>query len=485
MDADRMATRAILRASLCVFLFSLVLRVGWVTFAHVTPVSDFRGYHRLAIRLLETGQFGSSVSRAYCTPGYPGFLAATYAVFGPDTKAAGLVQAVLGGLTSGMLVLLAARLLSLPVGILTGLLYSLWPTSLAYVPVLASENLAVPLMIGGLLCVVAVHRSSGVRLHVASLAAGLCYGLLLLTRPAAIFQLPAWLLLSVYNPKGRRWHPLVVLPFLCGAGLIVAPWLVRNNAVGLGPCTLSTVGGVNLWMGNNDLARTGRYCAEAQWDSKSGEKQRDDEYRRAALAWIRANPGRYLALCRTRAGMLLGTPPDEWAATWLTPSAEYDHAYLELWKQGSRNEPVDEALVSRANYVLARNTRCLGRFRFVVAPLIILGLVLSVQRWRTYAVVILPALAYLTGLALMFCSPRLRELSNPLLMVPLAALLVDMFTGASELGQRPRRGVKIALALSLVLASALVHAGNLDRNWYSLPPYRSTDADASSPPGEP
>ena len=115
----------------------------WVAFARVTPISDFRGYDELAVNWLQSGHFSSVGSLAYRAPAYPGFLAAIYAIAGHSWRAAGFVQAVLGGVTSGLLVLLASRALSRRGSVIAGILHAVSPTALAYVPVLASETLAV------------------------------------------------------------------------------------------------------------------------------------------------------------------------------------------------------------------------------------------------------------------------------------------------------------------------------------------------------
>jgi hypothetical protein len=88
---------------------SLTLRVVWCTWAQATPVSDFNEYHSLAVDWCETGQFGQPWRMAYRTPGYPAFLSAVYTLSSPSPKAAAIAQAILGGLTSGMMVLLAGR----------------------------------------------------------------------------------------------------------------------------------------------------------------------------------------------------------------------------------------------------------------------------------------------------------------------------------------------------------------------------------------
>ncbi len=97
---------------------------------------------------------------------------------------------------------------------------------------------------------------------------------------------------------------------------------------------------------------------------------------------------------------------------------------------------------------------------------------MSFRRWRTYAIVVLPALCYLGGLSLVFAEARFRQLSDPLLFVPFAGLLSDLLFGSTELGTRPSRGLKLAAAAVVVVASVVLHGSGLARAWYILPPMR-------------
>ena len=447
--------RRLLWVALGVCAFSLALRLTWACFAQITPVSDFHGYDMFAVRWIENGTFGWKERMAYRTPGYPGFLALVYLAFGHSWKAASVVQACLGGLTSGGLVLLAGRVTSARSSAIAGLCHALSPTAVAYIPVLASENLAVPLVVFSVL--ILAWSEAGNRWSRATLAgcAGLGFGLLLLVRPAALFFCPALLLLAAYSFRRSEWRLVPPLVFIVAAALIVAPWLVRNHRVGLGAATLSTSGGINLWMGNNDLAVHGGYCREAAWPGDRPEGEADRAYAAAARAWIRNHPGRYAALCGTRLRRIIGTEPDVWVTKYFWPTAESDEAQRALHRFARSPDPELETLVQRARQAHGRNLKYLKRYRRVVAPLMVVALLLSLARWRAYVFVSLPVACYLGCLAATFFQPRFRELSDPLLFVPVAALLADVIWGTHDLGRRPNRWMKLAL---LAVALGLTYA---------------------------
>lgn len=464
-----METRDRLRLALYIFLVSLVLRVAWASWADIVPVSDFATYDALGWRWATTGSFGSS---AYRTPGYPGFLALVYSAFGHSWKAAALIQAVLGAATSAMVVLLAARLLSARAAAIAGLLYTFSPAAIAYVPVLASENLAVFLLMFGLLLLAAAQRAARRGRSALTLVSGLVLGLLLLVRPAAVWFAPAWLVLAGYSPRPRRFFLVPPLLAVAGASLVLTPWIVRNQRLGLGSLTLSTVGGVNLWMGNNDLATTGGYLGQAQElvpTEGMSDIEADRAYWAAATAWIGSNPGRYLSLCGTRFARLLGVWPDTWAARYLPPWP-VPHGSAGSTQAKAESPASSQQAFSSAWESYPWRRYLLAGVRAVLAPLVLLSLVLSFSRWRDYLIVVLPAAAYIVGLSLTYVQIRFRVLVDPLLFVPVAGLLSDVLFGTQELGSRLTRSQKTFLSMGLVLATFVAHATGVASGLYQLEP---------------
>lgn len=431
------------------------LRLAWALHAHVTPIADFASYDAIAWRWLTTGHYGSS---AYRTPGYPALLAAVYAGAGHSWRAAGLVQAVLGGLTSALVVLLAAQVVSPRGALVAGLLHAFSPTAVAYVPVLASENLAAPLVVGTLLCLAASRHNGGTRWW-ALVASGFLLGLHLLVRPAGVYFVPGFLLVAAGAHKGRGAS--VLAPVLLASVLVLtlAPWLIRNHLIGMGATTVATAGGMDVWMGNNDFAQSGGNCPEARdapFLSGLSERERDAVSRSAAVAWARAHPRRYLSLCIARAARLLGTEADSWAAKYLAPTRENDLAMAAVYQAYESGVSASPELEAGGRAVQKRNAILLTGWRIILAPLTLFALALSLAHWRRYGLVVAPALSYLLGLSLTFAKPRFRELSDPLLFIPLAALLSDMLLGAAELGARPSRAVKVAVGAALVVAVGVV-----------------------------
>ena len=457
--------------ALAVLAAALVTRLMWVAGAHITPLSDFKGYDALGWRWASEGRFCES---AYRTPGYPAFLALVYSVRGHDHQAAHFVQAVITAGAAGLIVLVAGRLVSPGAAALAGVLYASSPTALAYVPVLASENLAVPLLVLGIYLLTVCHQERRPwRCVVVAAGGGVAFGLNMLVRPAVLFFVPGILLALMTGVVRFRYRVVCAGVLLLGVLTALAPWLIRNERAGLGITTLSTSGGINLWLGNNPDAVHGGHMV-TDLSAVGGERARDTYYRTAALDWIRDHPGRYTSLCVTRAARLLGPLPDCWAVDYVWPSAETDElclaAHRAAW--GGPALSVDEE--TRLREVRRSASHLLGGVRVFFAPLMMLGFALAFVRRGDLAPVLWPATCYALGLSLTFAQLRFRELLEPLMVIPLAALLCDVLLRSTNLGQWPHLLVKRILVVVLVVVSPVVNHNGWLQPLYELQPLPKT-----------
>jgi hypothetical protein len=158
----------------------------------------------------------------------------------------------------------------------------------------------------------------------------------------------------------------------------------------------------------------------------------------------------------TRAARLLGTEADSWAAKYLAPTRENDLAMTAVYQAYESGVSESPELEAGGLAAQKRNVIILTGWRIVVAPLTVFALILSLAHWRRYSLVLAPGLSYLVGLSLTFAKPRFRELSDPLLFIPLAALVSDLLVGPAELGSRPSRKVKAAVGIALIVVVGVV-----------------------------
>jgi hypothetical protein len=341
----------------------------------------------------------------------------------------GAIQVALSSLTVLLVYLIAARLAGPTVGLVAAALTAVYPPFLVLVdqptvPVLNTFLLALWLW-----ATLGLIDRGGWRWAV---MAGLALGLNVLSRPSTIGLLGVmfaglWLGREGAGRKGW-WRP--VWPAVAVMGLVVAPWLIRAAAVHGHFVWISTNGGFNFWNGNNpfttgscfdvrvaDLAAySGEVVAVAEGVTIAqvkpyplplelrdqvgalDEVALDRALYGASLAFIRAEPGRWLGLLTQKLVSL-------W---WFRPNVGRSSGfYQEAWI---------------APYQILYTGVLIGA---------VAGLGLSLKRWRRYAVVY-GLLAYLTLVYVAYHAiTRYRWEIEPMLLMLGALALV---TGWRALG---------------------------------------------------
>ncbi len=481
-----MRVRQLLHPAVGVFLLSLVIRVGWTRASAIELLGDFYCYERSAWHWVQTGEYlllpWNSVPRqADRPPGYTGFVALNYLIFGRDIKAVGYVQAVLGALTSSLIVVLASRFVSRRAAVCAGLLHTFWVPAVAYVPILGSENVALPALFGTLVLIQRAEPTSGRTRYVLLGIAGVLSGLMLLVRSITLFMVPALLLLTTRGAPRHRSRVAGAGVWLVAVVLTLMPWLIRNYLIGFGFPTFATQGPRALWWGNNPRTVDGGTgsppTADEEWSLPELDFQPVN--REKAFRWIRENPDRYAALCATRFIRFFGTETDIWLTRYLDPRPAAQEAMgAHNWhiKEG---RPATEQQIQDAKDLWVRNAFRARVWQVTVAPLILVAFVLAACRPRQYVYVLLPIACYVGGMTLTAFVERYRTLSDPLLLIPLGALLGDIFAGCHDLGCRPPRWAKAAAAVTLLLASIVVRATGVDEAWYERAPIPHPAPDVS------
>jgi hypothetical protein len=145
---------------------------------------------------------------------------------------------------------------------------------------------------------------------------GALLGFALLTRSTALALVPAVVLASSRAATCRAARLQGAAFLAIGVAAILAPWFVRNHAL-TDRLMLSTVDGVNLWMGNNantaafldadrsldELPGRGRYDS-SKTVPVADQLERADAARADALRFIREHPQEAASLAWRKAGDL-------------------------------------------------------------------------------------------------------------------------------------------------------------------------------------
>jgi len=276
------------RTLLVVLAAGLFVRVCFVI-AHQRPlVSDELEYDQLALSIADSTVYANNgTPTAYRPIGYPAFLAIPYTVFGHQPLCAKLLQAFLDTLTAYLLFLIG-RIRSERIGFASAVIWSFFVPAILYVNLLLSESLAVFLLVLSLLFFLRARRQASIpNLSVF----GLLLGLALLVKPSLLlFPLFLVALFAKMSLSLRQAIFAVVLTIA-----VILPWMTRNFIV-LDTFSLSTNGGMNLYIGNNPDA-TGAYRGsfpQELSDPSLDEVTRNQEATRLAVEYIITQPGAFV-----------------------------------------------------------------------------------------------------------------------------------------------------------------------------------------------
>ena len=321
---DRPAKRTL--PSLLLFLVSsalaAILRIVYLLPLRGNPLFD--DAHKDSVEYVDrareilAGQFWGQGVYFHSAPLYPYFLAL---VLGPGS-ATGLwwvrvVQALLSGVTAGLLALTARRLFGAAAGVATAVLAVLYAPFLFY----AGELLEITLTLFflALMAWVLARETLGWA-HL--LGAGLCLGAASLGKPNLLILLPVilvWLGFLRTRPAAWPWRRGLV--FVAGVLVLVAPITLRNRIVGDDWVLISSNGGINLFIGNNPASSGGFQVPTAmQYDLETSSQRVASEalkrpvkpseasrfWTGRAWAFFTKRPGQAARLIARKAGLLIG-----------------------------------------------------------------------------------------------------------------------------------------------------------------------------------
>ncbi len=415
-----------------------------VRLAHFAAVRDAPFVAQLALDSQEYDRWARAIAGGdwlgsepfFQAPLYPYLVALVYRAVGAAPAAVYLLQIALALAGCWALIRAGARLGGRRLALAAGLLFALYQPFWFYDVQLLKESLAVDLA-AALLALLLAARADDRK--TAWLAAGLAAGLLALLRENLLLALPFLLPLAWRRgePASRGVARLALL--LAGLALPLLPVAARNAALGGGLLPTTSQGGVNFYIGNHPGA-DGTYRplvvgkqipsyerAEARRlaEQASGRALSAGEVSRywlgRSLAWVRAEPGAWLALQARKLALY-------WS--WY----EWPDAVDYYWMK-QRSAPLG-----------------LPGLEFgAVALLAAWGLLLERRRLARWAPVLLFELGWMLSVVAFFLFARYRLPALPGLLllaaVPLAVSLERWRSGAR------RTALAGGLAIALVVAA--------------------------------
>jgi len=428
-----------------IFALALAIRSAYLvgladTHLLDTLVGDAELYDIWAKEILSQGWMGQKVF--FQAPFYPYFIAALYSIFSPSLVVVRWVQVLIGATSCVLTAAVGRSFFSPRVGILAGLLLSLYPVAIYYDVLIQKAVLGLFLTLAILFLLGRFQRHS----HWAWLpAVGFLVGILVLVRENALILVPVvlgWLLIRFRSVRlQRRLTWAVLLGLGCFAALF--PVALRNHALS-GEWFLTTSNlGFNLYMGNNTGA-TGTYTSlvkgRGDWRFESDDARILAEkdlgrtlspsevshyWTEKALAGIRSNLASWSQLLLKKWHLL-------WGALEMSDS-ESVYAYKDF-------SPLLRLL--------------LPVFHFgILAPLFVAGLLLTWQRRRDLWLLYTILAAYVIGIMPFYVMARYRAPMLAVMMPFAAAGLIAFF-------ERARQKAYLALVGTLCVTAAVAVYAN-------------------------
>lgn len=290
------------------FAVGTALRIFWVLLYPAPQHSDQAAYFGLARSLVENHSYGiSNGGLAYWPPGYPFFLASWFFVFGFKSWVPLVANIALFGTSLFVVGNLARRIGGTAAGHLSVLFLVFWPTMVMTAGLASKEMLVLFLLCLALLIFSNAQElgSSSKGIALAALT-GLLLGFASLSQPS-LMLFPSVLVAYEWLLGDKLWRALsrlaVVAAALC---LVILPWTIRNHRVLGAWVPISTNGGDVFYRANNQLATGGYTPAGEQSLEGLDEVQRGKVGFRLGKEWIRAHPGKFLALAVRKQILFLG-----------------------------------------------------------------------------------------------------------------------------------------------------------------------------------
>jgi tetratricopeptide (TPR) repeat protein len=430
-NAGAWALPAIALVSLIVHLLFLYEYSHHTSF--LVPVVDSQLYDDMA-RQIAARTFQSS-QPYFEPPLFPNVLAAIYILGGSSVAVGRIALSLVGVLTCVLTFLVARRLFGAKVAAIAGFAAALYGPMVFFDAQLLPAGLATCL---GMALLWVVLRAVDEDVAPWWFAAGVTLGVCALAVPtflAILAVVIGWL--ASQTARGGRWKAGAQKTgwLILGTALAIAPVTVRNHLVSRQLVLISTNGGINLYLGNNeDAFRTMAIRPGLDWDYLQQEPLRHGVYTAVgadhffagkSLDFARANPVRFL---RT-------------------------YAYKLRLLVNARELPrtFDIYMYRPVSKVLSMLTWRAGPFAFpagVVIPLAALGMIVACRRDRRALLLAGYAVVYALAVALFFVSARHRLVVVPVLLIFAALGVVWLFTARVGVGAR-------AVGVALVLAAGL------------------------------
>jgi 4-amino-4-deoxy-L-arabinose transferase-like glycosyltransferase len=286
-----------------IILFSLLLRLLWISKVPTVPVSDFLQYYNGAVSLINgTGYRIYGHISAYEPVGYSLFLWLIFFFFGCSFMAAKIANIILSCFALVFLFCIAKNNFGKKFAYVCTFIYGILPLNIVYTSVLSTEIVFTTLFI--VLMYFLLNRKN---IGTSNIILGILLGFLTLIKPYMMIYQGVIFLIDIINFKSlikplKNFCVITIILLLT-----ISPWTIRNYIVFHKFIPVSTNGGYNLYINNNPNAVgawrnpskiKGNLIAKYKDknDNFWNEVKVDEEGKKAAFNWIIKNPYDFLRL---------------------------------------------------------------------------------------------------------------------------------------------------------------------------------------------
>ncbi len=234
-----------------IIVSALLFRLAITIFFAPPLLKDEKDYFAIAQSLYHGNGFSvDGTLTAYRAPFYPAFVAIVFTAFGESVIPVRIIQAFADTLTCIFLFFLCKRFFTTTTAYLAATIYCFFPGNALYVSLLMSEILFTTLVF---FVILLYSRRNFEHSLLTKILLGVIFAILTLIRQNAAILLFAFIVWE--SIRFRYWETvwkrniIIVFSFM----LFLFPWMIRNK-VEFNHFSLTSNGGVNFWIGNNQTA---------------------------------------------------------------------------------------------------------------------------------------------------------------------------------------------------------------------------------------
>jgi len=306
-------------------LVALLIRILWVITYPTEQISDFIGYHKIALSLLENSFYGVDSPSCYRPPGYPFLLFLIYKFINLNISTAIIVNILLEVVSCYLVYLLALLVFNRRVALIALIIFVFNPVSITFCSLLASEHLFITIFLLLLICLIKYMQNDKLVFLILS---GFLWGIGTLVRAQLlIYPIPIFLTFLFVENKYKEILKFLIIYFIMFC-LCILPWTIRNYIQFKRFILVSCNSGIVLYVGNNPKTYKWDNSVIKIADVKNKSNEEADKiYKTLAIKNIKSRPFWYFSRGFLKVNLLLESPT--YPLFWINKGAnkKYDFSY--------------------------------------------------------------------------------------------------------------------------------------------------------------